>query len=144
MTLQMSTVNGAAALGMLDDIGTLETGKKADIVALRLSHETGFGDGSGLDAASGLGDRSGLNARSGRNARPGATLLDRIVDSAQKSDVDTVIVDGEVVIEHARHRHVDEQALLEEIHAALAKQGTPWVERRCDDCGTETLRARAA
>ena len=119
MTLQMSTVNGAAALGMLDDIGTLETGKKADIVALRLSHETGFGDGSGFDAASGLGDGWELNSRSVSDACPGATLLDRIVDSAQKSEVDTVIVDGEVVIEHARHRHVDEQALLEEIHTAL-------------------------
>ena len=28
MTLQMSTVNGAAALGMLDDIGTLENREK--------------------------------------------------------------------------------------------------------------------
>ena len=74
--LQMATVNGAAALGMLDDVGTLQAGKKADIVALRPSRETGFRSGSD------------------RDARPGAMLLDRIVDSAQKSHVDTVIVDG--------------------------------------------------
>ena len=111
MTLQMATVNGAAALGMVDEIGTLEAGKKADIVALRLSGDTVVGVGSGLDTGSGL------------VARPGAALLDLIVDSAEKSDVDTVIVDGEIVVENGRHRHIDDQALLEEIHAELRSRG---------------------
>ena len=102
LALTMATVNGAAALGMLDDAGTLEAGKKADIVALNLS------------------DRSDLDAGSDLDTWTDSALLDRIVDSAQKSDVDTVIVDGEIVVEHGRHRHIDEQALLEEIHAALA------------------------
>ncbi len=111
MTLQMATVNGAAALGMLDEIGTLEVGKKADIVALRLSGDTIIGGGSGIDTGSGLVDR------------PGAALLGLIVDSAEKSDVDAVIVDGEIIVEHGQHRHIDEQALLDEIHAELERKG---------------------
>ena len=113
--LQMATANGAEALGMLDDIGTLAAGKKADILALRLPDDTVPGDGSGLDTGSGLA------------TRPDTSLFDRIVDSAQKSDIDTVIVDGEIIVAHGRHRHIDEQLLIEEIHAALAsaaRQGT--------------------
>jgi len=36
--LQMATVNGARLLGMEDQLGTLETGKLADIVAVNLDH----------------------------------------------------------------------------------------------------------
>ena len=95
LVLKMATVNGASALGMLDDIGTLAPGKKADIVALKMSDRLCGGMGARVE------------------------LQDGLVNSADKSDVDTVIVDGEIVIENGRHRHVDPKALLEEIHEAL-------------------------
>lgn len=98
--LDMATVNGATALGMLDDIGTLEIGKKADILALKMQ------------------EISHVRATSG------TVTLDRFVESIDKSidksDVDMVIVDGEPVIEGGRHRHIDAQALLEEIDEILA------------------------
>lgn len=93
--LKMAAMNGASALGMLEDIGTLAPGKKADIVALRMS------------------DR--LRAGTGRQAE----LQSGLVRRADKADVDTVIVDGEIVMENGRHRHLDPEAILAEIHDAL-------------------------
>ncbi len=104
--LNMATVDGARALGMLDDIGTLEIGKKADILALKMPEI------SSVRATSG--------ATSGATTLTVSAILDRLVESIDKSEVDTVIVDGERVIDGGRHRQVDEQALLEEIDELLA------------------------
>lgn len=69
--LRMATCGGAAALGLADRIGSLEPGKAADVVLLRLD---------GPDAAV--------------TVSPFAFL----VDAATGRDVDTVLVGGEVVV----------------------------------------------
>ena len=114
--LQMATVNGARALGMMNDIGTLEVGKKADIITVKLSEDPALEHGQfpGSDIGVGIGSDTGTGIDS--------VSLDRIVNRARKSDVDTVVVDGEIVVDDGRNRHIDEQALLDELHEALARE----------------------
>jgi len=82
--LHMATVAGAAALGLDGEIGSLRVGKKADLVAIdcRRAHLT-----------------------------PMLKPLGLVVHYARGSDVELVIVDGDVVVENGRLVHAD----LEEI-----------------------------
>ncbi|MFC6719090.1 amidohydrolase family protein [Natrialbaceae archaeon GCM10025810] len=69
-TLEMATIEGAKALGMEDEIGTLTPGKRADVVMLR---EDDF-----------------LTA-------PSHDPIQTVVFQSDASHIDTVLVDGEVV-----------------------------------------------
>lgn len=85
--LEMATLGGALALRMEDEIGSLEVGKKADLVLVRL-------DGSHLV--------------------PVHRLASALVYGANGGDVDTVIVNGQVVLEGGRLRTLDENCVVEE------------------------------
>lgn len=89
--LEMATINGARALGIEHDIGSLEVGKKADIVV----HAT---------------HRAALH--------PIYDPVRALVYSAQSSAVDTVIVNGEVVLRDGISTKVDEYELLNSIDMA--------------------------
>jgi 5-methylthioadenosine/S-adenosylhomocysteine deaminase len=84
--LRMATIDGARALGLEESIGSLEVGKKADIILVNLEepHLTPIHD-------------------------PYAN----IVYSASGSDIDTVIIDGEVVMEGREVKTLDEAEILE-------------------------------
>jgi cytosine/adenosine deaminase-related metal-dependent hydrolase len=69
-TLEMATIEGAKALGMEDEIGTLTPGKRADVILLR---EDDF-----------------LTA-------PSHDPIQTVVFQSDPSHIDTVLVDGEVV-----------------------------------------------
>jgi 5-methylthioadenosine/S-adenosylhomocysteine deaminase len=70
--LELATLGGAHALGLETEIGSIEPGKRADLVALDLS---------------------------GPHTQPeDADLVSRIVYSARAADVRHVVVDGEVVV----------------------------------------------
>jgi len=85
MVLKMATMEGAKALGLEKTVGTLEAGKKADIILLDLKkpHLTPVHD-------------------------PYAS----IVYSAHGSDVDTVIVDGKVLMENRKVKTLDEEEVM--------------------------------
>jgi 5-methylthioadenosine/S-adenosylhomocysteine deaminase len=83
--LEMATINGARALGLDHEIGSLEVGKRADIAIFDL-------------------DR----AHSTVANRPVSAL----VFSAHGTDVDTVLVNGEVVLRHGELRFEHEQEIL--------------------------------
>ena len=80
----MATIEGARALGMADEIGSLRVGKKADLVALdfRRPHLT-----------------------------PCLNPLGNLVHTAQGSDVELVIVDGQIVVEGKKAVLVDEEEI---------------------------------
>ena len=83
--LQMATVNGARAVGMADRLGSLEVGKRADLVVRRTDIPEAFPD---LDP------------------------IRSVVYSSRSKSVDTVIVDGEVVIEKGHSTRIDEEELF--------------------------------
>jgi len=81
----MATINGAKALGLHEKIGSLEVGKKADIILVDLSKP---------------------------HLKPLHNIYASIVYSACGSDVDTVIVDGEILMKNRQMKTLDEQTIM--------------------------------
>jgi len=88
--LKMATLNGAKALGLEGNIGSLEVGKKADIVLIDLSKP---------------------------HLKPLHDIYASIVYSARGSDVDTVIVDGKILMENRQVKTLNEDAVMEKAEA---------------------------
>ena len=84
--LKMATIEGARALKLEKYIGSLEAGKRADIILLDF-------------------DKPHLTPRH--------NLYANIVYSAHGSDVDTVIVDGKVLMENRKVKTVDETKVVQ-------------------------------
>ena len=81
----MATINGARALHMGKEIGSLETGKKADVILIR------------TDAP---------------HATPMYNVYSQLVYALNASDVDTTIVGGKIVMEHRRMLTLNEAQIL--------------------------------
>ncbi|MEE9262539.1 MAG: amidohydrolase family protein [Dehalococcoidia bacterium] len=103
---QMATVNGAHASGFGDSIGTLEIGKRADMTLIDLKRL----------------DEPYLN--------PDVSIVDALVHRARGVDVDTTLVDGEVVMRGGRVTRVDKEALFKEIRQALDRPLTRQEQER--------------
>lgn len=105
--LEMATVNGAYASWFGDRIGTLEPGKRADLVLVDLRNiEEPYLD-------------------------PEVPLVDALVHRGRGIDVDTVLVDGEVVLRDGQLTRVDKDDLYRELKDALDRPLTATeMERR--------------
>ncbi len=93
----MATILGAQALRMGDQIGSLETGKRADMISIR------------LDAP---------------NAAPLYNVYSQLVYSLKASDVGDVMVNGRIIVRNRHMLTVDDKAVLakaEEYRAKVAK-----------------------
>lgn len=82
--IRMATVNGAKALGFENEVGSLEVGKKADLILVDT-------------------DKAHLT--------PLNNPFSAAVYSMQGSDVDTVIVNGEILMENREMSLVDEEKI---------------------------------
>jgi cytosine/adenosine deaminase-related metal-dependent hydrolase len=89
--LAMATRNGARAVGAEADLGSIEVGKKADLVTVALGRA---------------------------NSAPMLNVLYALVHMAHPGDVDTVVVDGRVAVERGKVMGVDEEALTAEVQKA--------------------------
>lgn len=89
--LEMATLGGARALGLENEIGSLEAGKKADVILLDLCKP---------------------------HLTPVYDLPTAIVHGASAADVDTVIIDGQVVMEGRQVKTLDEAAIVSEAQSA--------------------------
>ena len=81
----MATINGAIALGLDKEIGTIEKGKKADLILL---------------------DCNGIHVN------PIHNIYSTIVYSCTGNDVDTVIIDGNIVMEDRELTNANEKEIL--------------------------------
>jgi 5-methylthioadenosine/S-adenosylhomocysteine deaminase len=78
--LQMATIGGARALGLSDTVGSIEVGKQADLILLNLDS---------------------------LHSAPAPDVVSAIVYSAQTSDVETVLIAGQIVVRDGRPATID-------------------------------------
>lgn len=93
--LTMATINGARALGLEKEIGSLEVGKKADFVVI---------DPSGLHCVP-FDPQQVLDG--------GIDPVTTVVFSCSGADVDKVVVDGEVLVDDRKLVKCDEKQIRE-------------------------------
>lgn len=94
--LEMATVGGARALGLGDEIGSLEPGKKADFIAVRT-------DTPRMTPLFGGG--------------PYANLHHNLVHAVQGADVTMTVVDGKIVAEDGRLVNADLRELIDRVRS---------------------------
>ncbi|MBR6358683.1 MAG: amidohydrolase family protein [Lachnospiraceae bacterium] len=94
--IRIATVNGARALGLENEIGTIEAGKKADIAILDLNSPS---------------------------LVPQNNLIAALSYSANGSEVDTVIIDGNIVMEGRTLTTVDESLVYSKVNDIIRRMG---------------------
>lgn len=92
--LRMATIEGAKSIGKGDEIGSIEKGKKADIILVDLTDV---------------------------NTRPYNELVNNLVFAANSSNVDTVIVEGEVMVDNGKFTRFDKESMLDEVESRAAE-----------------------
>lgn len=92
--VRMATINGARALGMERLVGSLETGKKADIIII------------------------GLNKP---HLTPIFNEYSHLVYAASGADVDTVVINGKVVMKDRRLLTIHENDVMDEVREIAVK-----------------------
>ena len=85
--LMMTTMGSASAIGMTDEIGSLEVGKKADLFMINTQRAT---------------------------LVPTMRIVSAFVHNGQPSDIESVMVDGEFVMKNGRILNLDEEAIIRE------------------------------
>ncbi|NOY77886.1 MAG: amidohydrolase family protein [Calditrichaeota bacterium] len=98
--VHMATLGGARALGLEREIGSIEVGKRADLILLNLDRIHSF---------------------------PSEDVFTTLVYSAQSTDVQTVIINGEIVMKDREILTLDRQEILahgkEELKKLMTRVG---------------------
>lgn len=92
--LKMATINGAKALGLEDEIGSIRVGKKADLIIVDMNKPHFY---------------------------PKLDIVSSLIYSAQASDVCTVICDGQLLMKNRQLLTIDEMKVCNEADV-LAKK----------------------
>jgi cytosine/adenosine deaminase-related metal-dependent hydrolase len=103
--LEMFTLGGARAMGLQDEIGSLEPGKRADLV---------------------------IRTDDLPDAQPNLDVIRQMMLVSRTKSVDTVIVDGEIVVRNGRLTRLDEAA----VYARAQASGRRVAERAGVSFGT--------
>jgi cytosine/adenosine deaminase-related metal-dependent hydrolase len=86
--LEMATLGGAHALGLEDQVGSIEVGKKADFIIINTDVP---------------------------HLQPVWNPVSAVVFGAQGSDVDTVVIDGQIIMQGRKILTMDEEAIIEDV-----------------------------
>lgn len=86
--LDMATINGARALGLEKEIGSLEPGKKADIILIDFEKP---------------------------HLIPCHNIISHLVYSAKGGDVETVIINGKIIMGRRKIKGLDEEKLFQQV-----------------------------
>lgn len=92
--LQMATIDGAVALGIADKVGSITPGKRADIVVIRTDD---------------------------LNMAPFTSPVHMVVQSAQPSNVETVVVDGRILKRNGKLVAVDVPKLVSDVNETMTR-----------------------
>ena len=92
--LKMATVNGAKAIGREGELGVIREGAIADLILINLNEPQFL---------------------------PANNIISGLVYSSQGSEVDTVIVDGRILMENRRLTTIDEARVYDEIRKIAAR-----------------------
>lgn len=92
--LEMATINGAKALGLEKEIGSLEVGKKADFIVLNNKQP---------------------------HLIPSPNPISTIVYAAKGSDVELVVIDGKTVVTQGKVLTLDEEEILTKVNQLVPK-----------------------
>ena len=90
--LEMATKNGAKALGLDKEIGSLEVGKKADMIIIDLNKPHFY---------------------------PLHDVVAAMVYTAQASDVETVIINGKIIMEDYHMKTIDVEKVYENLQKSI-------------------------
>lgn len=94
---ELATLGGAKAMGMENELGSIEKGKKADIVIMNLN-------------------------KIHSSPSKGVDLISRLVYSARSSDVETTIIAGKIVMDNKKLTTLNEKSILEECNKVIKNQ----------------------
>jgi cytosine/adenosine deaminase-related metal-dependent hydrolase len=106
--LEMATLNGARAMGIDAEVGSIEPGKRADFIVID------------TDAP---------------HLTPVWNPVATVVRSAVGSDVDTVVIDGQIVVQSRQVLTLDQEAIVEDVRrryrqvahrAGVGEAGSSW------------------
>ena len=93
---RIATINGAKALGLEKEIGSIEVGKKADLAILNLNTPS-------------------LTSRN--------NLIAGLSYSANGSEVETVIIDGKITMENRKVLTMDEELVYKKVNDIIVRMG---------------------
>ena len=93
---RIATINGAKALGLEKEVGSIEVGKKADLAILDLNVPS---------------------------LTPRNNLIAGLSYSANGSEVDTVIINGQITMEHRKLLTIDEELVYKKIDDIIVRMG---------------------
>ena len=102
--LRLATIEGAKCIGFNDLIGSIEVGKRADLILVNLRK---------VNLTPIL-------------LKPVRNIAFNLVYSANGSEVETVIIDGKILVENGKYTLIDEEKIIEEAQKAaieLADKG---------------------
>jgi cytosine/adenosine deaminase-related metal-dependent hydrolase len=97
--IEMATINGARAIGMEKEIGSLEPGKKADVIVINMRHPAWY---------------------------PNYSEVQNLVYSASGDAVETVYINGRLIMDNRKILTVDEEQIMDrcaELGDAILKRG---------------------